>query len=239
MTQAGVEVIGGAGSEIALKVDPTSKAARVTLYDSHENLIDLNPRVVGSYEAPIAVPVMAYTTTAVTPRTMWRMFSYESSRFVRLRRLRISAAFMVNPSDGRTEQTHAVWQARRFSGINAGMLAAAINPVTYIPKKKSRGHPNSCVVIQASQAITDPPALSVVGVLAETAFVSLQCPRSVNNKKPAVADLTFTEEAALWLDPCHGLEIVQTVAISDASMFGVDVLEGFVEWDEVEFERLP
>jgi len=230
--------------EAGLTVDPTSKAARGTLYDSNGNLANLHQRVVGSYEAPIAVPNMAYVAAQPTvPRTVWRMFSYESSRFVRLRHLRISAAFMMG-ADGRAEATTAVWQVYRFAGINAptdGMLAATNYPVTYVPKKKSAGYPNSGVVLQTVRDIADPPPLSVVGLLAEPAFLSIPATRSANpgGRKPTLVDLHFRENSAMWLDPGHGLGIMQTTAIGDTSMFGVDALQGFVEWDEIEFERLP
>jgi len=249
MAQAGVMVKDGRGSGAALIVDPTSKSARVTLYNSAGKLLRLGPKVIGSYSVAIRVPEsnpVAGTVVAGTYCT-WRMFSFQPHVWAKIRRIKVNDWYGSNQSGGAQAGYTSQAYLYRFRGVIAAasaagktpMGASAAQPIVDIPRK-TRACPPSVMEVQSLNTVDGTASLDETGLIVEPQFCQIGVPTSSNTKPffPAKLDMPFCEGSEFWLAPGEGLGL-RLVIFSTALVVAnnQDDFNGAVEWDEVTWEN--
>jgi hypothetical protein len=205
------EVKSGAGASL-LTVDPTSLAARVTLYDSAG--VEVNKAPNGSYMLPIN---MGRLTAAVAANSLiWSMRNITPARTVKIRRILCNVSF-----DGTAAATTALYDWVRYTTATptGGTVLSVI--------KKRTGLPTSSVTDARQNAAA---ALGVTSVVFETSFFSINNQRQLSAGK--TADLRFEvsgqdyDNFELATGEGLGIRLNQVAVIGDS-------ISGGVSWDEV------
>lgn len=202
------QIQSGATADL-LTIDATSKAARVTNYDSGGN--ELRPAPSGAYMLPIRVRASAATAATAT---VWAMHNL-GAKVVKIRKIYIAAAF-----DGTAAASVSDWQLTRFR--TATPTGGSAIPV--IPKKTSYG----------ASSVTDArfldTGLTVGAMTFDGAFAQIAGARQVGSSNAywfVVSGLdTIYEPIELAIN--DGLCIRTAVA----QVIG-DSISGGIEWEEV------
>lgn len=192
-----------------LTIDPTSKAARITLYDSAGNELHKEPN--GSYL--LRIPNARLTAAIAANSAIWTVRN-GSSRTMRIKRISVSAKF-----DGTAAATTAQFQLQRFTTATPSGGTA----LTAVKKRTALG--SSTI---ADARFNYAAALTVTGVVFEEAFFEWGVQRQVSavSNHDLLAGLE-TQEALIELAPNEGLAI----RLGVVAVIG-DALGGYVEWDE-------
>lgn len=195
-----------------LTVDPTSKAARVTLYDNAGNEVLKPP--TGAYVLPVSVTQSAATAAN---STVWAMRYVTGSLTAKIRRIRLAVGFNGTAAAA----TSVAYHLCRFS-------TATPTGGTAIGVIKKRNSYAGSVVTDARFLDT---GLTVAGVVFETPFAQMSIPVSVTGViNPWEVDFVDVgdrfDEFALVAG--EGLAIrLDVVAVAG------QIISGYVEWDEV------
>lgn len=207
----GFQLQSGVDASLAT-VDPTSKALRVTLYDTLG--VEVNKAPIGSYLLPIN---MGRLTAAIAANSLiWSVRNaVGSGKTVKIRRILSNVAF-----DGTAAATTALYDWVRFSAATPTGGTA----MTVIKKRNSA--PASAVTDARFNAAA---ALGVAGVVFETSFFSIGNQRQVAAGK--TADLRFEVSGQDYdnfeLAPGEGMGI----RLNQVAVIG-DSISGGVTWDE-------
>jgi len=203
-------IITGTPSAVGLEVDATSKAARVTLYDSAGNEVNSPP--VGSYILPVNIRQTAATAANAT---VWAMRN-GATRTVFIREINLSLGF-----DGTAAATTTCrYGFQRFTAATptAGTALTAI---------KRRAAYDVSTIADARFVDT---GLTTTSVVFETDFAVIGLPISVTSVNRSVC-ITFEGAGERYdsfeLAPNAGLAIRLNVA----AVIGLS-LNGFISWDE-------
>ena len=209
-------VIKDATSSTTLAVDPTSKAARVTLYNPDGTTA--TPAPVGSYVAQF---IKLRSAAAPTAGALLWVMANAATRTARVRRILLNCAF-----DGVATATNS--QAYEFVRITSGAAVAWNTGTELVKDKKKTTYPASTLQTvrqNAGNAITLPAGVAVPA----EGFATFGVPRSVSGVSTAYvwefgdASINLFELAAY-----EGIGLVSRVA----GIAG-DFVSGFIEWDEV------
>lgn len=195
-----------------LTVDPTSKAARNSLYDSAGNLVTYAP--TGAYVLPINIRQTAATAAAAT---VWAMRYVTGALVVKLKKIRLSIGFDGTAAAG----TSLGYQLMRFSAATP----TAGTAITVIKKRTA----------YAGSVVTDArfldTGLTVAGVVFETAFDINKIPASVTGVTQTMF-IDFVEPANRFgeFDLASGEGLA--IQLERTAIVG-QTLDGYVEWVEV------
>jgi len=201
-------VIKSGDSPDLLKIDPTSKAARVTEYDSAGQELYKTPG--GSYLIPIS---MGRQTAAIAAGSYIWAFRNGAAKTIRLRRIVLTTSF-----DGTAAATTQTYQIMRFS--TATPTGGSV--IVIVKKKTTYG---ASTVVDARQ--NPAAALGITGVVFETVGMCIQQPRQLAPLQQI--NMPFDQSNnAYELQPNEGLAINLLVV----GVIG-DTITGFVEFDEV------
>lgn len=191
-----------------LTVDPTSKAARVTLYDSTGTKLFHE----GADRYILRIPRMTGGTPAAGSTIL--AFRNLGAKKVRIRKIGICSSFA-----GTAAATTQSYQLARFA-------TATPTGGTALTVVKKRSSAAATTVTDARFGGATQTALTVTGVVFETPFAHVLCPRQ--NGYAMWADFDFiNKEEAFEIDVNEGFAIqIELVAVAG------DSISGFIEWDE-------
>lgn len=204
-------VIQSGASSDQLSIGPTSKAARVTLYDGAGNEIHATP--TGSYILPFRIIQSAATAANLM---VWAMRN-GATKTVRIRKIKGSITFAGTAAAA----TQIGYDFRRFTA------ATPTGGTVLVPFKKRTGDPASSV---ADARFVD-TGLTTTGITFENAFANINLPASVTGTVGTFAyDFINTNEkfSAYELAANEGLGILLTVT----AIIG-QAISGYVEYDEI------
>lgn len=222
-------IVSGASSDV-LTIGPTSKAARVELYDAAGNV--LMPKVpIGSYMAPIEIRQTAATATAAA---VWAMRAAASGAT----KLYLRRIWGVVGFDGTATATTTLrYTFRRFSGGNYSSGTA----ITIIKKRNADGASSvqdirevdtgltvGSAAVEAPFATVSLP-LSAAGTIAGTgSAVGIPFDLRFDQADQTFAGMEFIPGAS---GTAEGLVITIGGLTSQAAIIGQSIM-GMVEWDE-------
>jgi len=211
----------GATSDL-LTIDPTSKAARTSLYDSSG--LELSGPPYGSYMAQIDLRPGAIVAGASV--ALWSMRNL-SSRTAYLRRLKLFAGYFA----ATVTATVAQFGLARFRTATP----TGGNAITVVPKRTSYGSSGVTDVRQIAPSAT--AGLTTTGVAFDAVFAFFGYPRQPVTTYGAggfmvSVDLPWKEAlepfSAIELAPNDGLAIL----IPNIATVAGDFVNGMIEWDE-------
>jgi hypothetical protein len=192
-----------------LTIDPTSKAARVTLYNTDG--VAASTALSGSYVAPVNIRQTAATGAG---GTVWAMRN-GSARDICIRGLELAIIF-----DGSSSSVTVKYELARFSGATPTGGAA----ITII-KKKASYPPSSVVDIRFLDT-----GLTTTGVTFATSFFVIGLPISasaVSRDGDPVFKVFGEEHSCFVLEANEGL----CIRLTNAAVIGQG-LTGMISWDE-------
>lgn len=201
----------GVGSAEKLTVDPTSKAARVTLYDSAGNKLLLDTPT-GAYMLPVNIRQSAATAANAT---VWAMRN-GATKVMSIRRLRLAMMF-----DGTAAATTTLkYTIQRFSAATP----TAGTALTVIKKRSSYG---ASTVADARFLDT---GLTTTSVTFETDAHILALPISVTSGN-AFYDIQFGRANEPYGDFELAVNEGLCIRLLNTAVVGQGLVGG-VEWDE-------
>ncbi len=208
-----ISIISGAGTDV-LTVDPTSKAGRVTPYDSLG--AEINAAPIGCYCLPIRIVQSAASVAGVT---VWAMrLVNTSTKKVKIKKIHLAIGF----AGGTATVTVSEYDLVRFSAATPTLGTA----ITVVKKKSSYG----------ASDVTDArfldTGLTTTGITFETAFAMVGCGRNLGAVQNFGVDFSSgggnRDFEAFELRAGEGFAI----RLGIVAVIG-DYIEGFVTWDEV------
>jgi len=207
------QIKSGATSDL-WTIDPTSKAGRVTLYDSSGNEV-AKPPGTGSYI--LQIPNGRITAAIGAGSTLWAMRN-GATKTLSIRRVLLTIGF-----DGTGVATTSLFELVRFS--TAAPTGGTAITANVVKKKNSYG-----ASTLADARFNSGAALSVVSVVFEAAFGMWGVPRGATG---AVATVDARWRTGLESYDTFNLAINEGIAIrcTVATVIG-DSFKGMIEWDE-------
>jgi len=214
-----VKIISGVDSTL-LTIDPTSKAARVTLYDSAGN--ELLPIPTAAYL--IGISPTRQTVIDTAGGTFWAMRNNTSGRVIYIRRILLIVSF-----DGTAAATTSRFDLARFSGATPSGGTAVTLPGGAIKKRTGYGNSN---LLDARWIAGTAGGLTMTSITVEAAFASVGVSRGVTGSV-GVCSLEFGDAGSHPNDRFE-LAVGEGLAIQ-AGVTGVvgDMFQGCIEWDEI------
>lgn len=204
-----VQVFSGASSDI-LTIDPTSKAARVTLYDSNGN--ESNKPPTGCYMANVNI---RQTAATIAGTTVWAMLN-SGTLTAFLRHIRVAVSFDGTASAATTLR----YEIERFT------VATPSGGTLITPVKKRNSYPSPSV---GNVRFLD-TGVTMTSAVFESPFHTIGVPASPTGQS-VEQDLDFetTNEryAPLEIAVNEGL----CIRLSTAAVIGMG-LKGSISWDE-------
>lgn len=202
------QIQSGATSDL-MTVDPTSKAARVTQYDTSGNTV-FYAAPVGAYLLPIQVRQTAATSAA---STIWAMRN-STTISVYIKKIVVNTSF-----DGTPAASTGAYNFLRFNTATPTTGTA----LTVVKKSNSYGASN---VTDARFLDT---GLSVTSVVFETSFMQVGVARQNGSTQvmQSIFDLSGYRNQPFILAPSEGL----CIQLNVTAVIG-DSIAGYVEWDE-------
>jgi hypothetical protein len=214
-----VKIVSGAAANV-LTVDPTSLAARGTLYDSAGK--ELYPVPTGAYM--LAIVNGRQTVAATAAGMFFAMRNSLTGVTLYIRRVTLTVGF-----DGAPVATTSRWDLAKFAGATPSGGTSISLPGGAIKKRTTYGSSN---LLDARYITGTAGGLTTTNITVETAIDSMGVPRGT-----AFATATYIREFGdagahvndrFEIAPGEGLCIV-------AGITGVvgDSFQGSVEWDEL------
>ena len=205
-------IITSGASADTLTIDPISKAARTTLYDSSGNEIYRYP--TGSYSLDF---VLGRFTAAMTGGSVFAMRN-GATRTIYIRKINLWVSF-----DGVAAASTQIFNFRRFGAATP----SGGTPILASIIKKDNAMAASAIA-DARYVITGTTPLTVTSVIFEQPF----CRSSLNRNSGAIANYgwKFFDKPAdqFVLAANEGIDLL----ISVTAVVG-DVVVGNIEWDEI------
>jgi len=214
-----VQVVSGVDATL-LTVDPTSKAARATLYDSAGN--ELRPIPTAAYL--LAIINGRQTVVATAAGTFFAMRNNTSGRTIFIRRIILAVGF-----DGTAAATSSRWELARFSNATPSGGTAITLPAGAVKKRSSYANSN---LLDARWITGTAGGLTMTSVVMETAFDSVGVPRGTSGT--SIVYVREFGDAGAEKNDRFELLTGEGLAIN-AGVTGVvgDSFQGSVEWDEI------
>jgi hypothetical protein len=215
-----VKIASGAGAGELLTVDPTSLAARMTLYDSAG--VELYRIPTGAYM--LAIVNGRQTVIATAAGTFFAMRNNTSGATLYIRRIVLVVGF-----DGTAVATTSRWELARFSAATPSGGTSISLPGGAIKKRSGYGNSN---LLDARYITGTAGGLTMTSVTMQAAFDSVGVPRGATS---GVA--TYIREFGdAGARPNDRMELATGEGLAiNAGVTGVvgDSFQGSVEWDEI------
>lgn len=205
-------IIQSGASSDTLTIDPTSKAGRVTIYDSSGLEVAKPP--TGSYIADINIRQAAATGAGAT---VWAMRNVSGPAIAYIRHIRLMVSFDGTAAAATTLR----YDFQRFDTATP----TGGTSVTAVKKRSTYGSPNVSDIRFADAGVT------TTGVVFGAAFHTVGLPSSVTNGN-IETDLDFATAGERYNSP---FELASgegfCIRLNTAAVIGLSI-RGSVSWDE-------
>jgi hypothetical protein len=210
------QIQSGATSDL-LTVDPTSKAARATLYDSAGNELIAIP-TEGSFLAQI---LLRQSATTAADSIVWSLFNTNATKKVRIRSLRLEILFDGTAAAGTTRAYY--WQRTATASPTGG--------TAIVPSQKRTADAASIANVRFVDTGLTKGSMTVVGTQSTDAFCKIAMPISATGgvqqfpiplhqmAERLISDILLVQNEGIGL------------FLNEQTTVGMGIC-GAVEWDE-------